>query len=171
MARVSRRRRRAKPAAKALTLSATDAEWAVVRDNAARRGLSISRYAVALVLGGAWAAAEDEPALVLDAHTQREMFETVRSFRARMGDGAGAQSLIADLRTRVAVLFDAWAVSMVREGRREALGALLAARVGAESAAGVVGRIEALAAAAEAPPARKAPGDAGGPSGQGSLFP
>ena len=59
---------------------------------------------------------------------------------------------------------------MVREGRREAFGVLLAARVGAAKAGRVVERIEALAAAGTAPPARKPPGDADGPSGQGSLF-
>ena len=163
------RRRRAKPASKALTLSATDAEWAVVRDKAARRRLSVSRYAVALVLGGGWDTGE-EPALVLDAHAQREMFETVRALRALMGERAEAPPLIEDLRTRVALLFDAWALAMVRDGRREALGALLAARVGEANAGRVVERIEALAAAATAPPARKPPGGAGGPSGQRSLF-
>ena len=47
-----RRRRRPKHPSKALSLSATDADWAVVKEKAERRRLSISRYAVALVLGG-----------------------------------------------------------------------------------------------------------------------
>ena len=112
----------------ALSLSATDADWAVVRDNAARRGLSISRYAVALVLGGGWEA-RDGPALALDAREQHEMLQTVRAFRAWMGDAAEASSLIRDMQVRVALLFDAWAVGMVRDGRREELRALLATRV------------------------------------------
>ena len=49
-----RRRRRPKHPPKSLSLSATDADWAVVKEKAERRGLSISRYAVALVLGGGW---------------------------------------------------------------------------------------------------------------------
>ena len=163
------RRRRPRPASKALTLSATDADWAVVREKAVRRRLSTSRYAVALVLGGGWDTAE-EPVLVLDAGAQREMFETVRALRALMGERAETPLLIEDLRTRVALLFDAWALAMVRDGRREALGALLATRVGEANAGRVVERIEALAAAGTASPARTPRGDADGPSGQGSLF-
>ena len=166
---MSRRRRRRKHPPESLTLSATDADWAVVRDNAERRGLSISRYAVALVLGGGWDAV-DGPALVLSGDEQREMLETVRALRALMGDDAAAPSLIEDLRTRVALLFDAWAVGMVRDDRREALRAILVARVDAANAERVVERIEALAAAGKAPPAGKPGGDSDGPSEQGSLF-
>ena len=135
-----RRRRHAKHPPKALSLSATDAEWAVVKEKAARRRLSISRYAVALVLGGGWEA-RDGPALVLSGDEQRVMFEAVRAFRALMGDGAQAPTLIADMQARVALLFDAWAIAMVRDGRRDALRALLAARVGAANAERVVERI------------------------------
>ena len=135
---MSRRRRRlTKHPPKALSLSATDTDWAVVKEKAERRRLSISRYAVALVLGGGWDA-RDGPALVLDAREQREMFEAVRAFRALMGDGAQAPTLIADMQARVALLFDAWAIAMVRDGRRDALRALLAARV--TSIAGVRSR-------------------------------
>ena len=126
---MSRRRRRlTKHPPKALSLSATDADWAVVKEKAERRRLSISRYAVALVLGGGWDA-RDGPALVLSGDEQREMFEAVRAFRALMGDGAQAPTLIADMQARVALLFDAWAIAMVRDGRRDALRALLAERV------------------------------------------
>ena len=59
-----RRRPRPKHPSKALSLSATDADWAVMKEKAERRRLSISRYAVALVLGGGWDA-RDGPALVL----------------------------------------------------------------------------------------------------------
>ena len=161
---MSRRRRRPKPPPEALTLSATDADWAVVRANAARRGLSISRYVVALVLGGV-EDARDGPAHALDAGEQRELRETVRSFRALMGDGAQAPSLIADMQARVALLFDAWAAEMVREGRRGALRDILAARIGAAEAERVVERI---AARADAPAPE--PGKPDAPSGQGALF-
>ena len=170
---MSRRRRRAKRSSKSLALSATDADWAVVKAKAERRRLSTSRYVVALVLGRF--DARDEPALVLCADEQREMLETVRAFRALMGDEAEAPSLIADIadmRTRVALLFDAWAVAMVRDDRREELRAILAARVDAANAERVFNRIVGLAEAPALPqtpkPGARSKPDA--PSEQGSLF-
>ena len=165
-----RRRRRAKEPSEALTVSATDAEWAVVRSNAARRGLSISRYVVALVLDGI-GDARDGPALVLSADEQREMLETVRAFREAMGDAAEGSSFIEQMRVGVGVLFDAWAVAMVRDGRRGELRDILAARIGAAEAERVV---EGIVAPAEAPaPPPSEPEKHAGPdasSGQGSLF-
>ena len=163
-----RRRRRPTPPPESLTLSATDAEWAVVRDNAARRGVSISRYVVALVAGRF--DAPDGPALALAGDEQREMLETVRAFRALMGDGAEAPSLIEDMRVRVRLLFDAWAVGMVRDGRRGELRAVLAARVGTAQAERVV---EGIVVLAEAPAQAPGPEKRTGPdasSEQGSLF-
>ena len=144
-------RRRRKHRSKTLTLSARDADWEVVREKAERRRLSISRYVEALVLGNDWEV-RDGPALKLDGREQREILDTVREFRALVGDKAEASSLIRDMKTRVALLFDAWAVSMVREGRLEALRAILAARVEASSADKVVARSVALAKAPPPPP-------------------
>ena len=171
-----RRRERKTPPPEAITVSATDADWAVVKANAERRGLSISRYVVALVLGRF--DAPDEPALALSGDEQREMLETVRSFRALMGTGEEAPSLIEDMRARVALLFDAWAVGMVHDGRRGELRDILAARIGATEAERVV---ENIAAPADVPtppqaldpekptePEKRAGPDAS--SGQGSLF-
>ena len=45
---MSRKRRRRK-VGKHISLSATDADWEIVRRNATRRGLSIARYLVELV--------------------------------------------------------------------------------------------------------------------------
>ena len=113
---MSRRRRgRTKPPPESLTLSATDADWAVVRNNAERRGLSISRYVVDLVLDGG-EDAPDEPALALSGDEQREMLETVRAFRALMGDEAKMSPLIKEMGVGVGFLFDAWAMAMVRDG-------------------------------------------------------
>ena len=169
---MSRRRRgRAKPPPESLTLSATDADWAVVRNNAARRGVSISRYVVALVLDGG-GDAPDGPALALVGDEQREMLETVRAFRTLMGDGAEASPLIEDMRVRVRLLFDAWAVGMVRDGRRGELRDILAARVGTTQAERVVENIVALAEA-PAPPRAPEPEKRTGPdasSRQASLF-
>ena len=169
---MSRRRRgHAEPPPESLTLSATDADWAVVRNNAERRGLSISRYVVALVLDGVGDTRE-EPALALSGDEQREMLETVRAFRALMGDEAKMSPLIEDMRIRVRVLFDAWAAGMVRDGRREELRDLLAARIGATEAERVVDDIV-VRTEAPTPPQAPEPGKRTGPdesSGQGSLF-
>ncbi|MDE0175633.1 MAG: hypothetical protein OYH76_21205 [Defluviicoccus sp.] len=64
-----------------LSLSATDAEWDVVRRNAQARGLSIARYLLGLVeRGGA-----DEGATVsLTRDEQRELLRSVREVRALM---------------------------------------------------------------------------------------
>ena len=163
-------RRGRKHRSNALSLSARDADWEVVREKAKRRRLSMSRYAEALVLGNDWEV-RDGPALKLDGREQREILDTVREFRALMGDKAEASSLIADMQTRVALLFNAWAISMVRDGQREALRAILAARVEASSADQVVARIVALA---EAPPALApepaAPRKRDVPPGQQSLL-
>ena len=164
-------RRRRKRRSNTLTLSARDADWEVVREKAERRRLSKSRYVEALVLGNDWEV-RDGPALKLDGREQREILETVREFRALVGDKAEASSLIRDMKTRVALLFDAWAVSMVREGRLEALRTILAARVEASSADNVVARSVALA---EAPSPPLAPEPATGskpnaPPGHRPLF-
>ena len=134
------------------------------------RGRSISRYVVALVLGSF--DAPDEPALALSADAQREMLETVQAFRALMGDGHEALPLIEDMQARVALLFDAWAVAMVRDGRREALRAVLARRIGAAEAGRVVEDIAALAEAPTSPqaPEPEKPVEPDASSEQGSLF-
>ena len=165
-----RRRRRPNPPPESLTLSATDADWAVVRDNAERRGLSNSRYVVALVLGRF--DAPEEPALALSGDAQREMLETARAFRVLMGDEHEALPLIEDMQARVALLFDAWAVGMVRDGRRGELRDILTRRIGATSAEQVVEDIAALAEAPASPqaPEPEKPVEPDASSEQGSLF-
>ena len=79
--RLSRRRRRElKPDSRHLSLSATDAEWEAVREKAARRGLSITRYLVGLAARDG----EEEPGpwMVLTAEEQREMLAALRAMRA-----------------------------------------------------------------------------------------
>ena len=70
------------------------------------------------------------------------------------GKGAETPSLIEDMRARVALLFDAWAVGMVRDGRRGELRDILAARIGATEAERVV---ENIAAPADVPTPPQAP--------------
>ena len=143
---MSRRRRRSARRSKTLTLSSNDADWAVLREKAARRRLSISRYVEMLVLGSDWEV-RDGPALALAKREQREMLQTVRELRSLLGDRPEAPSFIEDLQTRIALLFDEWAISMVDSGRREALRALLVTRLGPENAERVVERTVALAEA------------------------
>ena len=147
---MSRRRRRSGRRSKTLTLSSNDADWAVLREKAARRGLSISRYVEGLVLGNDWEV-RDGPALVLHPREQREMLQTVRELRSLLGDRPEAPSFIEDLQTRIALLFDEWSISMLDSGRREALRALLVRRLGPENAERVVERAVALAEAPAAP--------------------
>ena len=84
-----RRGRRRRKVGKHISLSATDADWEIVRRNAKRRGLSIARYLVELVERDA--SEEDAgPALALTAEEQRELLEAVREVRALMLEGEDA---------------------------------------------------------------------------------
>ena len=66
-----------------LSLSATDAEWEVVRRNADARGLSIARYLVGLVERGG-SEAEQGATVALSRDEQRELLGSVREIRALM---------------------------------------------------------------------------------------
>ena len=134
---VSRKRRRRK-VGKHISLSATDADWEIVRRNATRRGLSIARYLVELVERDA--SEEDAglrhecPALALAAEEQRELLEAVREVRALMLEGEDAGPLVRDMQERIAVMFAAWASAMAGSGRSEELLRALASVVGEERA-------------------------------------
>ena len=138
---MSRKRRRRK-VGKHISLSATDADWEIVRSNAKRRGLSIARYLVELVERDA--SEEDAglrhecPALTLAAEEQRELLEAVREVRALMLEGEDAGPLVRDMQERIAVMFAAWASAMAGSGRSEELCAALASVVGEERARIVV---------------------------------
>ena len=129
---MSRKRRRRK-VGKHISLSATDADWEIVRRNAKRRGLSIARYPVELVERDA--SEEDAgPALALAAEEQRELLEAVREVRALMLEGEDAGPLVRDMQERIAVMFDAWASAMAGSGRSEELLRALASVLGEERA-------------------------------------
>ena len=141
---------------KHISLSATDADWEIVRSNANRRGLSIARYLVELVERDA--SEEDAglrhecPELALAKEEQRELLEAVREVRALMleGEDAGLRHecpLVRDMQERIAGQFAAWASSMAGSGHSEELCAALASVVGEERA-----RIAAASVAASAVP-------------------
>ena len=82
------RRRKPKPN-RHLSLSATDAEWAMVSRNAASCGLSKARYLVGLVERdasgsgtGAGAGEDPDPSMALAPEEQRELLEAVRAIHA-----------------------------------------------------------------------------------------
>ena len=157
-----RRRRKGPPTH--LSLSATDADWAMVRAKAARRGLSMARYVRWLVERDA-RSEEAAPALAVSEAEWREVLGTVRALPVLLRGDGDAAPLIDSLHRDVAALVDARAMEMLRAGRRDALCALLTARMGVEEAQRFVARIEALAAPGSAP--QRPGGDA---SGQGALF-
>ena len=143
-----RRRRKARRPSRHISISATDADWDVVRSNAERRGLSIARYLLELVERDA--SEEDaglqhkHPALALAREEQREQLEAVREVRALMleGEDAGLRHecprhecpLVRDMQERIAVMFAAWASAMAGSGRSEELRRALAAVLGEERA-------------------------------------
>ena len=135
---MSRKRRRRRKVGKHISLSATDADWEIVRSNAKRRGLSIARYLVELVERDA---SEEDAGreLALAKEEQRELLEVVREVRALMleGEDAGLRHecpLVRDMQERIAVQFAAWASAMAGSGRSEELCAALASVVGEERA-------------------------------------
>ena len=145
------RRRKARRPSRHISISATDADWDVVRQHADRRGLSIARYLLELVERDA--SEEDaglqhkHPALALAKEEQREQLEAVREVRALMleGEDAGLRHecpwhqcpLVRDMQERIAVMFAAWASAMAGSGRSEELRMALATVLG-EERAGIV---------------------------------
>ena len=133
-----RRARRRRKVGKHISISATDADWEIVRSNAKRRGLSIARYLVELVERDA--SEEDAglrhecPELALAKEEQRELLEAVREVRALMLEGEDAGPLVSDMQERIAVMFAAWASAMAASGRSEELRAALARVLGEERA-------------------------------------
>ena len=149
---------------KHISLSATDANWEIVRSNATRRGLSIARYLVELVERDA--SEEDAgprhecPELALAKEEQRELLEAVREVRALMleGEDAGLRHecpLVRDMQERIAVQFAAWASAMAASGRLEELHAALASVVGEERARIAAASVVASVAASAVPSAAK----------------
>lgn len=168
-----RRRRRGAGSAKHLSLSATDADWAPVRARAAERGLSIARYVVGLV--EADAAREQAGPAPADtaAESHDALVETLRALAARLDGEAGGVGSVESMRRGVAALLDAWALGRVRAGEGDAVSAVLASRMGDESARRFLARIEALEVPAPSATARgsRRRDDAQGPGpDQGALF-
>ncbi len=131
-----RRRRKARRPSRHISISATDADWEIVRSNAERRGLSIARHLLELVERDSWE--EDAGlALALAQEEQREQLEALREVRALVLEGEDAVPLVRDIQERIAVMFAAWASAMAGPGRSAELHAALATVLG-EERAGIV---------------------------------
>ncbi len=113
--------------ARHLSISATDAEWATVRDHAFRRGLPINRYLVGLVERDGRERDGSAPILALNAVEQHELLDGVREIRATVSGKGDARPLAEDMQARVAAMFAAWADGMLDAGRADDLHAALAA--------------------------------------------
>ena len=128
-----RRSRRKKPPSQHLTVTATDDEWEMVGEGAARSGLSRARYLVGLAMRDG-AQGNEGPPLALSAVQQRELLAWHREILTLLeGDGDTA-SLIADIQARVAAMFNVWARDVIARGREDDLHAELARIVGEEQA-------------------------------------
>lgn len=123
-----------------LSVSATDAEWDIVRDHAARRGLTIARYVVGLALRDGRERDGSAPILALNPAEQRELLEGVREIRASLG-GRHSMPLAEDMQSRVAAMFAAWAADMLDAGRADDLRAALAAVRGERQAEADMARL------------------------------
>ena len=133
--RRTRRRRKARRPSRHISISATDADWEVVRSNADRRGLSIARYLLELVERDG--SDEDSgPAVALAKDEQREQLEALQEVRALMleAEAEDAGPLVRDMQERIAVMFAAWASAMAASGRSEELRLALASVLGEERA-------------------------------------
>ena len=135
----------------------------MVREKAARRGLSMARYVVELVLRRE---AEAAPRVALDAGEQREHLERVRSLAVLLHGDVDVPAFLEDMRRGIDAVIDTWALDAAREGRLGEVRATMAMRYGEAEAEGHVARIAALAAGS---PARTRSGPEGSP-GQESLF-
>ncbi len=131
----TRRRRKARRPSRHISISATDADWEVVRRNADRRGLSIARYLLELVERDG-SDEDNGPAVALAKDEQREQLEALREVRALMleAEAEDAGPLVRDMQERIAVMFAAWASAMAGSGRSDELRLALASVLGEERA-------------------------------------
>ena len=153
-----------------LSISATDGEWAAVRRQALRRGLSRSRYLVGLALPDASVAGPPLPAL--SGVEQRELLEGVRRLCALLSETGGPDAASAGMRDRLAALPDAAGSDAAGHGqRRKPHSRVPAGRDGKHAGTGVAGSVPRMAPDAAGPsqPAEET-GAGPEPSGQGALF-
>ena len=129
--------RRPKPSAKnQLSISVTDLQWELIRERAAARGLTMSRYLVQCGATVALApAAVAPPALVLREAEQRQLLDdTARISELLQGQGRPVVEVLEEMAATLSCLLEATALTMVRQGRGDELSAILRAVFGEDRA-------------------------------------
>ena len=120
-------RRRKPSATHQLSISVTDLEWELIRERAAARRLTISRYLVQCGTTVALPpAAVAPPALVLREAEQRQLLDDTARIRALLQDqGRPLGQVLEEMAATLACLLEATALTMVRQGRGDDLSAIL----------------------------------------------
>ncbi len=112
-----------------LTISCLDSEWERIREIAERRGVSINDHAVSAGLSVELGPPPDAPALALSEAEQRRLLDRVdRLADSMLSEASGGP--IARLRQSVELLLITALRDLVRQGRGDELGPLLAAAFG-----------------------------------------
>ncbi len=115
-----------------LTISCLDSEWERIREIAARRGVSINDHAVSAGLSVELAPEpQDAPALALSEAEQRRLLDRVDRLADSMLSAA-PEGAIVYLRQSVGLLIGMELRDLVRQGRGDELGPLLAEAFGSE---------------------------------------
>ena len=120
--------RRPRPSAKnQLSISVTDLQWELIRERAAARGLTMSRYLVQCGATVALApAAVAPPALVLREAEQRQLLDdTARISELLQGQDRPVAQVLEEMAATLSCLLEATALDMVRQGRGDELSAIL----------------------------------------------
>ncbi len=168
------RGRKTGPETVRLSISATDEEWAAVRQAAVRRGLSISRYLVGAALANA-PAPKAGPAPALDDREERKLLELIRRLQPLLlepdDQGSPPRELLGWLRT----VMEAWASALAGFGRAGDVHPVLAPVPGEGSvdrtAADHASETQPAAAAPKKPKQSGRRANSGpGPGKQGALF-
>ena len=115
-----------------LTISCLDSEWERIREIAERRGVSINDHAVSAGLSVELGPPRDAPALALSEAEQRRLLDRVDRLADSMLSAA-PEGAIVHLRQSVGLLIGMELRDLVRQGRGDELGPLLAEAFGSEN--------------------------------------
>ena len=105
-----------------LSISATDAEWAALHEQARRQGLSMSLHLVRLALpDGVVTGQYADPLPALSGLEQREVLDAVRHMRSLLSGAESPGSALPGMRERFATLFGVGALGLAGSGHGEAI--------------------------------------------------
>ena len=99
-----------------LSISATDEEWVAIRQAAAWRGLSISRYLVGAALANA-PVRKAGPAPALDDREERRLLELIRRLQPLLLEPDDQGSPPPELPGWLRTVMEAWASALAGSGR------------------------------------------------------